>query len=594
MSPETTEDPTASLQAQIQELTQRLAEAEDTLAAIRTGEVDAVVVNDQPGDPRVYTLESSDRPYQVLIEQMQEGAVTLRADGTLMYGNRRAAGMLSIPQERLIGRNLRDFVSADDSAIFARLLHEARHAAARSELTLHDSDGKDIPVYVSLNLLHGNDPVLLCGVLTDLTEQKSHLRELAEANARLLDAFADRERAEEALRQAQKMEAVGQLTGGIAHDFNNILQGITGGIALAQQRIANGQTSAAPRFLDAALTACDRAATLTRRLLSFGRRQALEPQVVALDKLVADMEVLIRRTVGPSVKVVLHMQQDCWPVNCDPNQLENVLLNLAINARDALAPTGGRLEIETAHVVLGDLETRHWKDAAPGEYVRITVTDNGTGMPPDVLTHAFEPFFTTKPDGQGTGLGLSQVYGFVRQSHGMVRLESIVGTGTSVHLYLPRAHGEASAAAKHGFADLPSQTVREPEPETVLLVEDEVLIRGLAAEVLRESGYRVLEAGDGHEGLEALQAGLQRSRRDGVSILVTDVGLPGGLNGRQLAEAARELVPGLPVLLITGYAGDALADGRPFGPGIAMLSKPFALDVLTGRVQAMLGQAKVA
>jgi CheY-like chemotaxis protein len=297
-----------------------------------------------------------------------------------------------------------------------------------------------------------------------------------------------------------------------------------------------------------------------------------------LGDLIGGMAGLIERTVGPGITVDVQMKNGSWPVRCDANQLENAVLNLAINARDAL-PAGGRLHIETAAETLEEADTRGFEGAAPGEYVRITMADNGTGMTADVMSRAFEPFFTTKPVGQGTGLGLSQIYGFMRQSGGMVRLESALGAGTAVHLYLPRGHSEAVDAGTTE-SNPPSQPPRAGASATVLLVEDEETIRTVIAEALREDGYRVLEADEGASGLRALREAVRAPYKDAVSLLVTDVGLPGGLDGRQLADAARELVPNLPILLITGYGGDAITGQGQLGPGMELLSKPFALGSL--------------
>nr|WP_294524991.1 PAS domain-containing sensor histidine kinase [uncultured Rhodopila sp.] len=590
MQPEQAPAGQAHLLERIRELEARLEECEDTLGAIRRGEIDAVVVEDHRGEQMVYTLESADRPYRLLIEQIQEGAVTLDGEGHVVYCNRRLAEMLAVPHERLIGRTLLPFLSPDDGGAFQDLLTEARQTGVRRELTLRAADGQAVAAHVTLSLLDDSDTTLLCGILTDLTAQKIHLRELADANTRLSNEIAERERAEDALRQAQKMEAIGQLTGGIAHDFNNMLQAISSGIALAQRRISTGRPERAPELLEAALTAADRAASLTQRLLGFGRRQTLTPKVLAPGELVGGMQALIQRTVGPNITVGLDLKPGCWPVRCDPNQLENALLNLAINARDALMPNGGTIVISTDHVTLDEAEVRPWDGVAAGDFVRITVADTGSGMPPEVLARAFEPFFTTKPDGQGTGLGLSQLYGFVRQSHGLVRLESTVGSGTSVHLYLPR-----SAAEADGGKAAPVQRVIRPaaqagaNPATVLLVEDEEIIRQFTAEALREMGYRVIEAEDGPHGLHVLRRLLDAPEPIDVKLLVTDVGLPGGLNGRQLADAARELVPRLPILLISGYAGDAIRKQGPLGPDMQMLAKPFALDVLAAKVRAIIG-----
>ena len=447
-------------------------------------------------------------------------------------------------------------------------------------------------------------PARLIGVFADETERKRMEDELRRLNAELEQRVeartADLMAAEAALRQSQKMEAVGQLTGGIAHDFNNMLQGIGGALELARRRVEQGRTPDAFALMDAARQGVVRAAGLTHRLLAFARRQALDPKPVVLDGLVRGLEELIRRTVGPGVAVELRHRPPgggrsrgvmspegdrgggAWPVLCDANQLENVLLNLAINARDAM-PDGGTLTLATAEVRLSAADVAGQDGAAPGEYVEVAVCDTGTGMTPDVMARAFEPFFTTKPIGQGTGLGLSQLYGFVRQSGGFVRLDSAPGRGTTVRLYLPRHTGGAAAAA----AEAPGQTeVRAASAGTVLLVEDEAAVRAVAAERLRELGYAVLEAGDGPTALRLLRMDAR------VDALVTDVGLPGGMNGRQVADAARERRPDLPVLFITGYAGAAL-DGR-LAPGMEVIGKPFALDALAAKVRAMLEASPVA
>jgi CheY-like chemotaxis protein len=291
---------------------------------------------------------------------------------------------------------------------------------------------------------------------------------------------------------------------------------------------------------------------------------------------------LIKQTVGPAIDVALDLIEDCWPVNCDPNQLENALLNLAINARDAMLPGGGKLVIKTQHVALDAAGLAGWDTAKAGDYVKISLIDTGAGMPSDVLSHAFEPFYTTKPAGQGTGLGLSQVFGFVSQSNGMINIESEVGAGTAVHLFLPRALG---VSEQQRIPVTGEKEIRYLSGLTVLLVEDEDNIRDLAVEILREIGCNVIEASDGSSALHVLR---MRARDSGIDMLITDVGLPGGLNGRQLADAARELYPLVPVLLITGYAGEALGKGIAPGNRMELLTKPFTLDALAARVETML------
>ena len=388
-------------------------------------------------------------------------------------------------------------------------------------------------------------------------------------------AAADRLKAtEEALRQSHKMEAVGQLTGGIAHDFNNLLTGIVGSLDLLQTRLDQGRTENVARYINAAMTSANRAAALTHRLLAFARRQPLIPKPVDANHLIVSLEDLLRRTIGEAIDLEIAAASELWCTLCDPNQLESALLNLAINARDAM-PEGGKLTITTANASIAG------SDAAapallPGDYIRIDVADTGTGMSAEVAARAFDPFFTTKPIGQGTGLGLSMIYGFARQSNGHVLIDSKHGAGTSVRLYLPRHHGEA------GDERLPPSAQDEPPGagETVLVVEDEPVVRGVIVEMLQDQGYRVLEAVDGPSGLKIL-------REQRIDLLVTDVGLP-GMNGRQLADQARESRPDLKILFITGYAENvAIAKGF-LQPGMEMITKPFELDKLSQRIREMV------
>jgi PAS domain S-box-containing protein len=399
---------------------------------------------------------------------------------------------------------------------------------------------------------------------------------------RIASEVAERTKAEEALRQAQKMEAIGQLTGGIAHDFNNLLQGVVGSLHMLRSRAAAGRTADLGRYVDAALASADRAAALTHRLLAFARRQPLDPKAVDANRLVASLEDLVRRTVGPAIQVETVLAGGLWPTLCDLHQLENAVLNLCINARDAM-PEGGRLTIETANAHLDDAYIAAQRDLTPGQYVALCVTDTGTGMSAEVIARAFDPFFTTKPLGEGTGLGLSMIYGFVRQSNGHVRIYSEEGFGTAVKLYLPRYRGEA------GIEAAPEVQAKQPHAgagETVLVVEDEAVVRLLIVEVLEDLGYVPLEAENAAAGLRVLRAGAR------IDLLVTDVGLPGGMNGRKLADAARQIQPGLKVLFITGYAQNAAIGNGILEPGMAMLTKPFALDALGTKIRFMIEEGK--
>ena len=389
-------------------------------------------------------------------------------------------------------------------------------------------------------------------------------------------AAAERLKAtEEALRQSQKMEAVGQLTGGIAHDFNNLLTGIVGSLDLLQTRLNQGRIENFTRYIDAAMTSANRAAALTHRLLAFARRQPLIPKSVDVNQLVVSLEDLLRRTIGETIDLQIVAADDLWSTLCDPNQLESALLNLAINARDAM-PDGGKLTIATSNARLANV-TADTPALAPGDYVCIDVTDTGVGMSEEVAARAFDPFFTTKPIGQGTGLGLSMIYGFARQSNGHTTIDSRIGQGATVRLYLPRHRGDSAApdASMAKAADCAATG------ETVLVVEDEPVVRGVILEMLAEQGYRMLEAVDGPSGLDMLRGG-QR-----IDLLITDVGLP-GINGRQLADQAREIRPGLKVLFITGYAGSAATSHGFLQPGMEMITKPFDLDHLAQRIRTMV------
>lgn len=384
--------------------------------------------------------------------------------------------------------------------------------------------------------------------------------------------------AEEALRQSQKMEAVGQLTGGLAHDFNNLLMGVTGNIELLKHRVAKGRTEDLNRYIHAALEASRRAAALTHRLLAFSRRQTLDPKATDVDHLVAGMADLIRRTVGPAIAMDVIATRALWPTLVDPHQLENSLLNLCINARDAM-PDGGQLLIETSNRQL-DAQSARELDMPAGDYVALCVSDSGTGMSPEVVKRAFDPFFTTKPIGMGTGLGLSMIYGFARQSGGGVQISSTPGRGSMVCIYLPAHFGiPVSNEAESAITEAPPHTTAS---ETVLVVDDEPTVRALICEVLADLGYRLLEADVGSAALHVLQS------KEEIDLLITDVGLPGGMNGRQLADAARLLRPTLKILFVTGYAENAALGKGILEPGMHVLTKPFSIPALSVRVKELL------
>lgn len=382
---------------------------------------------------------------------------------------------------------------------------------------------------------------------------------------------------QEALRQSQKMEAIGQLTGGIAHDFNNLLTSIIGSVDIVGRRIASGRMDGLQRFLESASTSAHRAASLTNRLLAFARRQTLDSRPVDVNRLVTSIEDMLRRTLGKEVGLQVSLAEDLKPAMLDANQLENAILNLAINARDAM-PGGGRLTIETSNRYIDENYARQQDELTAGHYIALSISDTGTGMPADVVAKAFDPFYTTKPIGAGTGLGLSMVYGFLKQSHGHVRIYSEVGKGTTIHLYLPRALTDLEEVVIGSRLETP-----RGEGEMILVVEDEPGVRLLITSVLEELGYKFLEAPDATTALKLLRS------RTTIDLLITDVGLP-VTNGRQLAEMARQSRPDLKVLFVTGYAEVAVVRGGFLAEGMDMLTKPFALDTLGSKIKEMIGR----
>lgn len=409
---------------------------------------------------------------------------------------------------------------------------------------------------------------LLYCVARDVTEHR------AEAQARA--------QAEAALRQAQKMETLGQLTGGVAHDFNNLLQIVTGNIDLMLRALPPDQPRLR-RAADNAMAGAERAAVLTQRLLAFARRQPLNPQAADPNELVAGMSDLLYRTLGETIEVRTVQAPDAWSIEVDHNQMENALLNLAVNARDAM-PDGGKLTIEVANSEVDAHHAARDGDLVPGQYVVISVSDTGEGMDADTLRHAIEPFFTTKEVGRGTGLGLSMVYGFIKQSGGHLRAYSEPGEGTSIKLYLPRHHGAARPA---------QQAIASPAPmigggETILLCEDDENVRAYSAQVLRDLGYRVVEADSGPAALALLDRAAPP-----VDLLFTDVVLPGGMSGADLAREAQGRTPALPVLFTTGYARNALIHHGRLDPGVQLLTKPFTFEDLANRVRTMLDRPMI-
>jgi PAS domain S-box-containing protein len=540
----------------------RLSEAEQRLAQERLQQLNETL--EQRVAERTLKLAQSEIRFRAYFNASPEYLYLLRLtqEDRLVFEDVNPAGaaLYGLNLSEIIGRTLREI---DESAAAESIESGARQALATGKTISYEttrSFGERPRVAINtivapIETIEGRyGLVLVCG--RDLTEQRQ---------------------VEEALRQSQKMEAIGQLTGGIAHDFNNLLAAVMGSLELMQGKIKQGRLNELDRYVVNAQAASKRAAALTHRLLAFSRRQTLTPTLTDVNRLIKSMEDLIKRTIGPALVLEVAETEALWMTPVDQNQLENALLNLCINARDAM-PNGGKVTIETDNCAFDEREAGE-RDIQAGQYVSLSVTDTGVGMTRDILARAFEPFFTTKPLGSGTGLGLSMIYGFVRQSGGQVRMYSEVGRGTTVAIYLPRFVGEADSAPEAAkLADAP----RAKPGETVLVIDDEDLVRDLVLEVLNDLGYVSLQAEDGASGLKILQSNTR------IDLLVTDVGLPGGMNGRQLAEAALSLRSDLKVLFITGYAENAVINHGHLEPGMQIMTKPFQMDALGIKIRAMI------
>ena len=531
-------------------------------------------------------LRKSEATFRGLAQAMPNQVWTATADGLIDWVNERTLEYWGPDTSALMGEGWARMVHPDDLDAAARHWADAIRAQTdyQTEFRLRRSDGcyrwhlsRAMPIRDEQGAIEH-----WIGTNTDIEDQKRNEHELARLNESLENRVAQRsaelEQANEALRQAQKMEAVGQLTGGIAHDFNNLLTGVISGVDMLRTRLAQGRHDDIHRYVDAVATSAQRAATLTHRLLAFSRRQPLKPEVVDVNAQVDSLRELFDRTLGSSIKLNIASTPELWPTSCDVNQLESTLLNLVINARDAMHEAG-ILSIETSNNVITAQEAATEVGLIAGDYVRICVADDGAGMSAETASKAFDPFFTTKAVGEGTGLGLSMSYGFAKQSHGHIRIESEPGNGTRVMLYLPRYMGKdlvnTHAASLDQLAPL-SAKVR-----TVLVVEDEAVIRELILEVLHDQGWNCLHASDGNGGLALIQSHAE------IDMLITDVGLP-GLNGRILAERARQLRPELRILFITGYAENSTFDLAASNHAIEMLTKPFGVNDLLRAINGLL------
>jgi PAS domain S-box-containing protein len=511
----------------------------------------------------------TERRFRLFVEGVTDYAIyMLSPEGLITNWNAGAARIKGYASSEVVGEHFSRFYTQEDvgtglpEKALATAVRDGRYEAEGWRCR---KDGSRFWAGVLIDAIYDHGQLIGFAKITrDLSERREAQMQLEQSRQQLF--------------QAQKMEALGQLTGGIAHDFNNLLTGIIGSLELLKARVAQGRIGDLDRFITAAHGAALRAGSLTHRLLAFARRQALDPKQINSNSLITGTLELVQRTVGPGIKVATTLMSGLWPSFCDPHQLENAILNLCINARDAM-PDGGQLTIETANACIDDRGARE-RDMPPGQYTEICVTDTGTGMPPDVVARVFEPFFTTKPLGQGTGLGLSMIYGFVKQSDGQVRITSELGVGTSVRIYLPRAAGAIED-------DAPEVKLAEPTRakagETILIVDDEPTVRMLITEVLEGLGYAAIEAADANSGLKVLQSNVR------IDLLITDVGLPGSLTGLQMVDAARTDRPDLKVLCITGYPLKVATQAGGVKPDMHMLTKPFTLETLANRIEAIIG-----
>ena len=488
-----------------------------------------------------------------------------RFDGTIMAVNPAWEQLLGWSESQLLDASILDLIHPDDLPNTKKAVQ--RLSMGESVVSFENRYRREDGSYRWINWSARSADQVINAVGRDITSEKEQAEALARAEAQL--------------RQSQKMEAVGQLTGGLAHDFNNLLTGISGSLELLEKRIGQGRFESLEAYLSVAQSSTRRAAALTHRLLAFSRRQTLDPLATNVGELISDLHELLSRTVGPAVRLEMALAPLLWSTLIDRNQLENALLNLSINARDAM-PDGGTLTISTRNMQIAD-DDALMLDVVAGSYVLICVADTGVGMPADVVAQAFDPFFTTKPLGMGTGLGLSMVYGFTLQSGGQVSIQSQPGRGTQISLYLPRAAISAEPARLQPGQQV-GAAIRNVDGETVLVVDDEPAVRVLVVEILEELGYRVLQAADGHSAVQVFESG------EPISLLITDVGLPGGMNGRQLADAARQRDPLLSVLFITGYAETVVMGSGPLGPRMRIITKPFSIETLEARIAELRGE----
>jgi PAS domain S-box-containing protein len=529
-----------------------------------------------------YLRDRQNARYDAVVANAPDLIITVDQEGLIQFANPAALSQLGYESGDLIATDAKELFQTQDEWQAALQAAFGGSTPGRPiDLIARRCDGTLSNLEASTSLWASGAASFVTVILRDVNERRATNKALRELNQTLEQRVQERTaqlmQMEEELRQSQKMEAIGQLTGGIAHDFNNLLQGITGGLDLVKKRVMQGRFSELDRFISGAMTSASRASALTHRLLAFSRRQPLAPKALEVNPLLASMEELLRRTLGERITFELVTAGGLWLTKCDPNQLENAVLNLVINARDAM-PDGGTLTVETGNAHLDRAYAALHQDIEAGQYVCVSVTDTGSGMSAATMSKAFEPFFTTKPIGRGTGLGLSMIYGFAKQSGGHAKLYSELEKGTTVKLYLPRYRGEIEEEEQ--IPDL-SDLYNAHTNETVLVVEDEFVVRELIVEVLKELGYSTLEADDGPSALKIFDS------KQRIDLVISDIGLP-GLNGRQIIEVARETRPSLKVLFMTGYAENAAIAAGFLEPGMSMITKPFAMEALATRIREML------
>jgi signal transduction histidine kinase/CheY-like chemotaxis protein len=553
------------LQRENATLRERLREAEETLNAIRNGDVDAVVVSGNDNVARVYTLKTADESYRLLVQEMQEGALTLTRTGDILYCNTSWSRLVNSESGKVIGGSLRNFVTADRWPAVLRMIK----GESTGEIEIIGALGISVPVHISFSALRGGnfaDVEIYCCIVTDLSEQRRTSDQLRSTHEALLLQVAEREHTERLLRQSQKMEAVGQLTGGIAHDFNNLLMVIAGGLSILDR---DPEPELRRKLQSGMRQAAERGATLTRQLLAFSRQKELHARPVIISRHVEGMRELLDGALGGDISVKTQFDADVWAMQVDEGELEIALLNLCVNARDAM-PNGGTITIAA----------RNRRDFAEfqlkGDFVEVSVTDTGGGMDAETVSRCLEPFYTTKDVGKGSGLGLAQVYGFVQGSAGAVQIESKPQEGTTVLLFLPRAPKDTSP-----LQNAQVEFQGEPPRCKVLLVEDDPAVASLTEEMLQELGYQVTHVESSLAGLRALA-----TDRGSIGLVMSDVMMPGGMDGLSFAREIRKTDVRLPIVLVSGYAEAVRREAE--NAGIPLLAKPYRIDELARALASVL------